>query len=98
MPQGAKIAVTLPAGAQGWPLARFAAVADRVILMDYDQHWQGGQPGPIAAQGWFARPAEAALRAIGAARIVVAQIGRASCRERVCQYVSIAVDALSYTQ
>src|SRR3546814_9129570 len=41
-------------------------------LMDYDQHWQGGQPGPIAAQGWFARQAEAALRAIGADRIVVA--------------------------
>ncbi|BAI95553.1 glycosyl transferase family 2 [Sphingobium sp. TA15] len=72
LPQGAKIALTVPAGEQGWPLARFAAVADRVILMDYDQHWQSGQPGPIAAQGWFARQAEAALRAIGADRILVA--------------------------
>ncbi|WP_062792056.1 polysaccharide deacetylase family protein, partial [Sphingobium chlorophenolicum] len=72
LPHGAKIALTVPAGEEGWPLARFAAVADRVILMDYDQHWQGGQPGPIAAQDWFARQAQAALREIGADHIVVA--------------------------
>lgn len=72
MPHGTKIALTVPAGEEGWPLARFAAVADRVILMDYDQHWQGGEPGPIAAQGWFARQAEVALREIGANHIIVA--------------------------
>ena len=72
MPHGTQIALTVPAGEQGWPLARFAAVANRVILMDYDQHWQGGEPGPIAAQGWFAREAETALREIGADHIVVA--------------------------
>ncbi|WP_313802099.1 glycosyltransferase [Sphingobium sp.] len=72
LPHGAKVALTVPAGEEDWPLARFAAITDRVILMDYDQHWQGGQPGPIAAQGWFARQAETALREIGANHIIVA--------------------------
>ena len=72
LPQGAKIAVTVPSGEESWPLARFAHVADRVMLMAYDQHWQGGQPGPIAAQDWFTREVKTALRAIGPDRLIVA--------------------------
>ena len=72
LPPHAKLAVTVPAGDENWPLARFAAIADRVIFMAYDQHWQGGQPGPIAAQDWFARQVAMAQRRIGADRIVVA--------------------------
>lgn len=72
MPHGTKIAVTVPAEDESWPMARFAAVADRVILMAYDQHWQSGEPGPIAAQGWFAREVQAALRGIGQDKIIVA--------------------------
>lgn len=29
-----------------------AAVADKVIVMAYDEHWQSGQPGAIASLGW----------------------------------------------
>lgn len=72
MPAHGKIALTVPAGEEGWPLARFAALTDRVILMAYDQHWQGGQPGPIAAQDWFARQVQTALHSIGSDHIVVA--------------------------
>ncbi|KKW93920.1 glycosyltransferase [Sphingobium chungbukense] len=72
LPAGAKLAVTVPVDEEGWPLARFADVTDRVILMAYDQHWQSGQPGPIAAQDWFTRQVKTALRDIGADHIVVA--------------------------
>ncbi|HEX7820609.1 MAG TPA: glycosyltransferase [Sphingobium sp.] len=72
LPAGSQIAVTVPAGEQGWPLERFGALADRVILMAYDQHWQGGESGPIAAQGWFVREVAAAQRRIGQKRIIVA--------------------------
>ncbi|WP_176592116.1 glycosyltransferase [Sphingobium sp. EM0848] len=72
LPAGAKLAVTVPADQEEWPLAQFARVADRVILMAYDQHWQSGEPGPIAAQDWFTREVKSAQRAIGPDRIVVA--------------------------
>ncbi len=32
---------------------RLARAADHVILMAYDEHWAGGEPGPIASMGWF---------------------------------------------
>ena len=31
----------------------YAAIADYVILMAYDQHWAQGTPGSIAGQSWF---------------------------------------------
>ena len=71
LPARAKLAVTAPAGEE-WPLARLGQIADHVIFMAYDQHWQGGTPGPIAAQDWFARAVEDASRRIGRDRIIVA--------------------------
>ncbi len=72
LPVGSQIALTVPAGDASWPLAAFSRVADRVIFMAYDQHWQGGSPGPIAAQDWFVKEVAAARRAIGPDKLVVA--------------------------
>jgi len=72
MPAGTALAVTAPAGEADWPLARLAQASDRLILMAYDQHWQGGEPGPIAAQDWFARQVAEGLRQVGQARLIVA--------------------------
>ena len=72
LPPGAQIAVTAPAGEDGWPLRQLARISDRVIFMAYDQHWQGDQPGPIAAQGWFVTQVRDALRRIGPQKLVVA--------------------------
>lgn len=71
LPPGAKLAVTAPAG-EAWPLRQIAQIADRTIFMAYDQHWQGGQAGPIAAQDWFVRAVQDATRRIGRDRIIVA--------------------------
>ena len=72
LPVGSQIAVTVPADDPSWPLAAFGKEADRIILMAYDQHWSGGQPGPIAAQDWFIRQVEHARTAIGADKMIVA--------------------------
>lgn len=72
MPAGAQIAVTVPAEDAAWPLGAIAKVADRVIFMAYDQHYDGGTAGPIAAQDWFIRQVVAARRAIGTDKMVVA--------------------------
>ncbi|OQW46505.1 MAG: polysaccharide deacetylase [Proteobacteria bacterium SG_bin6] len=73
LPAGRRlVAVTVPAGDTDWHLPDFARVADRVILMNYDEHWQTGTPGPIASQPWFVDQVRGAVRAIGAGKLIVA--------------------------
>ncbi len=72
LPKGTVLAVTVPAEDEAWQLQRLAKVVDRIILMAYDQHWQTGTPGPIAAQPWFLQASEKALREVGRDKLIVA--------------------------
>lgn len=72
LPRDARLAVTAPAETDRRTLATFSRVSDRVILMAYDLHWQGGQPGPIAPQDWFVQVVTAAQHAVGPGKLVVA--------------------------
>lgn len=72
MPKDKVLAVTVPGGDTSWNLKRFAAVTDRVILMDYDEHWQGGTAGPIASQPWFVEELRRAVAQVGADKLIVA--------------------------
>lgn len=51
---------------------RLAAAVDHVILMAYDEHWPGGEPGPIAGLDWFSNVLSRRLRDIPADRVIVA--------------------------
>ena len=53
---------------QEWELRRFAAVADKLFIMAYDEHSNDGPPGPIASQQWWASAVAAAVRQIPATR------------------------------
>ncbi|MHA6720093.1 glycosyltransferase [Sphingomonas sp. RS6] len=72
LPSDKLVAVTVPAGDPAWNLKHIAAVVDRVILMNYDEHWQGGTAGPIASQPWFVDQLKAAVSQVGAHKLVVA--------------------------
>ena len=72
LPKSATLAVTVPAGEPEWHLASFARVADNVILMAYDEHWQSGSAGPIASQPWFVQVVEDALHQVGHEKLIVA--------------------------
>lgn len=72
LPAGSILAVTAPAEDERWPLKALAAVSDKVIFMAYDEHWEGGQAGPIAGQDWFVRQVEDARRAIPGDKLAVA--------------------------
>src|SRR5579863_5485527 len=41
-----------------------AAAADGVVVMDYDEHFPGGAPGPVASQDWFVKSLEAAKKVV----------------------------------
>lgn len=66
------LTLTVPVDDADWNLRRYSAVADKLILMDYDQHYIGDQPGPIAAQPWFMRRLRSALRTVPADKTIVA--------------------------
>lgn len=69
--RGLIVTVTVPVGDADWPLAAFARVADRIFLMDYDEHWQGGSAGPIASQPWFIDRLREGIARIGRDRLIV---------------------------
>ncbi|WP_294330139.1 glycosyltransferase [uncultured Sphingomonas sp.] len=72
MPKDKLLAVTVPAGDPNWDYKRIAAVTDRVMLMNYDEHWQGGTAGPIASQPWFVEELRRAVSQIGTDKLIVA--------------------------
>jgi spore germination protein YaaH len=47
-------------------------VADFVLVMLYDQHWSGGDPGPISAPDWVTRNLSRVVSEVGASRVVAA--------------------------
>ena len=69
---GLKLGLTAPAADPDWDLTRFAAAADTVFVMVYDQHWQGGEAGPIAANDWFADRLANARAKVPANKLVIA--------------------------
>ncbi len=71
-PHGWLVTLAAPVADPDWNLRAYAAVADRVVLMAYDEHWMGGAAGPIASQPWFARVVAGAVAQAGADKAIVA--------------------------
>ena len=71
-PKGWTLSVTVPVGDDAWRLADYGRLADRVILMLYDEHWAAGDAGPIASQPWFVARLEDAVRAVGPDKAIAA--------------------------
>jgi spore germination protein YaaH len=69
---GWMLAVTAPVANPEWDLAKLGQAADRVILMAYDEHWQSGQPGPIASDLWFGSAVSKALTQVSPSQAIVA--------------------------
>lgn len=51
--------------------AEVAANSDLVVLMNYDEHDQSSEPGPIASIDWYTHNIDAALNAIPAEKLIV---------------------------
>ncbi|WCT75392.1 glycosyltransferase [Sphingomonas naphthae] len=66
------MAMAVPVGDRDWNLPAYARVVDRLFLMAYDEHYPGGDPGPIASQNWFVTQVATAARGVPRDRIVVA--------------------------
>ena len=60
--RGLKLYVNVPANNPEFDYAFIAAHSDGVILMNYDEHYPGGDIGPVSSQAWFTRNLEHALK------------------------------------
>lgn len=78
-PHGQTLSVAVAAktydARDGWggatDYAAVGRVVDYVYLMAYDEHWQGGEPGPVASLGWVERVVRYAIGVIPSQKVVL---------------------------
>ncbi|MBU6266938.1 MAG: glycosyltransferase [Sphingomonadales bacterium] len=71
-PRHRVVSLTLPVGNAAWSPRDFAPVADKLILMAYDEHWQGGEAGPIASSAWFTDRVAKSVQGLPPGKAVIA--------------------------
>ncbi|HLZ78434.1 MAG TPA: glycosyltransferase, partial [Sphingomonas sp.] len=71
-PKGLLITMAVPVGDPDWNLKAYARFADKLFIMDYDEHYPEGEPGPVASQRWFVDRMREAVNAIGPAKSIMA--------------------------
>jgi peptidoglycan/xylan/chitin deacetylase (PgdA/CDA1 family)/spore germination protein YaaH/GT2 family glycosyltransferase len=71
-PRGWLVTLCVPLDDPEWHLNAFAKIADRLFLMDYDEHSPGYPAGPIASQAWFVDHLKNALRQVPPEKAIVA--------------------------
>ena len=65
------IVLAIPAGdTAGYPARALLGAADLLLVMLYDQHWSGGEPGPIADPEWVRSMVALRVREAGAGRLI----------------------------
>ncbi len=74
---------------------RVGAVADKVVIMAYDEHWSGSEPGPVSSLEWSRKVAAYALSRLAPAKLVMGSplYGRAwadKSLSRAYKYSSLA--------
>ena len=70
--KGMKLYASVPARNDEFDYSAIAARVDGVVLMNYDEHYPGGQPGPVASQDWFVENLVAAKKKIPQAKLISA--------------------------
>ena len=70
--KGMKLYVAVPVNDKDFDYAAIAQVSDGLILMNYDQHYPGGDPGAVASQDWFVKNLQEALKVIPKQKIICA--------------------------
>jgi peptidoglycan-N-acetylglucosamine deacetylase len=70
--RGMKLYVAVQSHNEDFDYPAIAAAVDGVVLMNYDEHYPGGKPGPVASQDWFAQNLEFAKKVIPREKIICA--------------------------
>ncbi len=57
--------------APGFDFARIGAICDAVVLMTYDEHYGGGEPGPVASLPWMTQALDYAIQFIPGSKLLL---------------------------
>ena len=52
-PEGLVVTQDIPLDDDSFDLKKFSTVTDFMVLMAYDEHFGGGEPGPVASNAWY---------------------------------------------
>jgi cellulose synthase/poly-beta-1,6-N-acetylglucosamine synthase-like glycosyltransferase/spore germination protein YaaH/peptidoglycan/xylan/chitin deacetylase (PgdA/CDA1 family) len=69
---GMKLYVAAPPHNDEYDYPAIAAAADGIVLMNYDEHFPGAAPGPVASQDWFVENLKFARTVIPQNKIICA--------------------------
>jgi len=70
--KGMKLYVSVQIRNEDYDYRAISAAADGVVIMNYDEHFPGGAPGPVASQDWFTDNLNDALKEIPKEKLIVA--------------------------
>ena len=70
--RGLKLYVSVPARNEDFNYKSLAAAADGVVIMNYDEHYPGGEAGPVASQDWFVANLKSAQKDIPQEKLISA--------------------------
>lgn len=51
--------------------AKLGAAVDWLVIMAYDEHWRGGDPGPVASLGWVEKTVKYATSVVPAKKVLL---------------------------
>ncbi len=70
--KGMKLYVSVQVRNSDFDYAAISAAVDGVVIMNYDEHFPGGKPGPVASQDWFTDNLNAAIKEIPKEKLICA--------------------------
>jgi cellulose synthase/poly-beta-1,6-N-acetylglucosamine synthase-like glycosyltransferase/peptidoglycan/xylan/chitin deacetylase (PgdA/CDA1 family)/spore germination protein YaaH len=71
-PRNLKLYVNAPVADDDFDLKYIADHSDGILLMDYEEHTNGTDPGPIASQDWFVENLKNVLKIVAKEKIICA--------------------------
>lgn len=69
--KGLKLLVSVEAGDPQFDYVKLATLVDGLILMNYDEHFEQGVPGPLAGQGWYEALLDRQFKGVDASKLIV---------------------------
>ena len=70
-PAGLILTQSVPTDDEAYDLKRLGALCDYIVPMVYDEHYQSGEPGPVASEDWFYNEIENLAKVLPAKKTVV---------------------------
>lgn len=65
------LTVDVTSGDAAYDMEAIGALADAVVLMNYDEHYMSAPPGPIASNDWFSSNVDDMIARVGTGKLLV---------------------------